>query len=228
MQQYFVEKELKVKDIIALDEDVLYHLRKVLRKNDEYVFRIVDITKAVFHCRLINNQQCQVIEKLSDNNELNTDITCILSLIRPEKFEFAVQKLCEIGVKRIVPYKAKRSVIADYDNKRIDRIRKIAKEACEQSHRNVVCEITQTCDISNLSEYLSENNYICYEKESTISLLPASSSLTYIIGPEGGFDIDEYFQIVSLGFDSISLGKSILRSETAAIYLGSIVRYLNQ
>ncbi|MBR4610901.1 MAG: RNA methyltransferase, partial [Erysipelotrichaceae bacterium] len=62
-----------------------------------------------------------------------------------------------------------------------------------------------------------------YESERNIADIPSSSSITYIIGPEGGFEDKEYEQICALGFESISLGKRILRAETAALYMTSVI-----
>lgn len=223
MQQYFINSSGKVNDIINLDDDTLYHLVKVLRKDNKYTFRICDTNGHIFLASLINNKQCILKEELDENNELDVDITCILSLIKNDKFELIVQKLVELGVKRIVPYEAYRSVIKVKDNKKLDRLRKIVLEASEQSHRNFVPEITTPITIKQIEKYKSKNNYICFESEKNIVDIKCDESVTYIIGPEGGFEPSEYKTICDFGFESISLGKRILRAETAAIYTTSII-----
>lgn len=228
MQQYFVDKSLNVGDCVNLDDDILYHLVKVLRKDNTYTFRICDSSRQIFLANLISNKECLIKAKLNENNELDCDITCILSLIKNDKFELTIQKLVELGVKRIVPYKAIRSVVKVKDNKKLDRIKKIVLEACEQSHRNMIPEVCDFADIKDLEKYKSEKNYICYESEKDIKDIEPCKSITYVIGPEGGFTEDEYRKICSLGFESISLGKRILRAETAAIYMTSIIVGKNQ
>ena len=228
MQQYFVDINVHKGDIIALDENILYHLVKVLRKDSSYTFRIADATGSIYFANLINNKECKILEPTNENNELDCDITCILSLIKNDKFELTLQKLVELGVKKIVPYKAVRSVVKVKDNKKIDRLNKIVREAAEQSHRNIIPEVCDFADIKDLEKYKSELNYICYESEKNISGIPSSKSITYVIGPEGGFDESEYKKICNFGFESISLGKRILRAETAAIYMTSIIVGKNQ
>ena len=223
MQQYFVDKKLEVGETVLLDEDILYHLVKVLRKDSSYTFRLADSEGSIFYCHLIDKYGCIVDEKLDENNELDTDITCIMSLIKNDKFELTIQKLVELGVKRIVPYQAVRSVIKAKDDKKVNRIRKIVLEAAEQSHRNIVPEVTEVASLNDLEQYLSKHNYICYESEKNIVNVDCDESVTYIIGPEGGFEDNEYRKICEMGFESISLGKRILRAETAAIYMTSII-----
>lgn len=228
MQQYFVDQKVKQSDIISLDKDTIYHLVKVLRKDETYTFRIADANGSIFFANLVNSNECKIGEPTNENNELDCDITCILSLIKNDKFELTIQKLVELGVKRIIPYKSVRSVVKVKDNKKLDRLKKIVKEAAEQSHRNIIPEICDFASIDDLEKYKSDLNYICYESEKNISQISPSKSITYIIGPEGGFEDKEYEKICEMGFESISLGKRILRAETAAIYMTSIIVGKNQ
>ena len=223
MQQYFTEKTLNVGDTLQLDNETLYHLIKVLRKDSSYTFRVADHEGNIFYAHLVSNKECHIDSFIDENNELDTDITCVLSLIKSDKFELTLQKLVELGVSRIVPYNARRSVVKIKDEKKIQRFEKIVKEAAEQSHRNFIPEVCSPVDIKGLDKYMSETNYICYESERNIAEIPSAASITYIIGPEGGFETEEYEKIAALGFESISLGKRILRAETAAIYMTSII-----
>ena len=223
MQQYFVSETLSTGDEINLDKDILYHLVKVLRKDSSYTFRIVDQSGSIFHASLSGKDTCLIKEKLDEDNELSCDITCILSLIKSDKLELCIQKLVELGVKRIILYDARRSVMKIKDEKKLQRLSKIALEAAEQSHRNIVPQVLMPISIKLMKDYMSEKNYICYESERNIADIPSSSSITYIIGPEGGFEDKEYEQICALGFESISLGKRILRAETAALYMTSVI-----
>lgn len=223
MQQYFIENELHVNDLSDLREDVIYHLTKVLRCTNEE-FRVVDANHDIYLCRL-ENKKARVIEKLEENNELDVDITAIVSLIKSDKFELTLQKLTELGVKRIVPYNAKRSVVKENKpEKKLERYKKILMEASEQSHRNIIPEIEKAIDFKDLKNYMSDLNLIAYEKEDINSKSELKAkSITFIIGPEGGFTSDEVDSIKALGFKSISLGKRILRAETAALYLSSLI-----
>lgn len=228
MQQFFVNELIENNELVSLDADVLYQLKKVLRVNNGYTFRLVDNNSNVYLCHFENNH-ARIINKIIENNELDTNITVILSLIKNDKMDFAIQKLCELGVKRIVPYKAYRSVVKEGKaTNKIDRFKKIAKEACEQSHRNIIPEITNFININEIKNYMSDINVIAYENEDNIVNNFKCNSITILIGPEGGFDEKELEIIKNLGFNSISLGKRILRAETAAIYLTSLIVGDNQ
>ena len=223
MQQFFVDEVLNIGDHVKLKDDVLYHLQKVLRKDSDYTFRLCDAAGRIFFAHLIDKQNCIITDSSDENNELPNRITCILSLFKNDRYEFCVQKLVELGVSRIVPYEACRSVVKAKDDKKLTRLKKIVTEAACQSHRNRIPEVTQIAQIDDLKEYVSDHSYICYENYREDNRIDIDGDITYIIGPEGGFDPKEYEKIVSYGFVPVSLGKRILRAETAAIYLTSVI-----
>ena len=223
VQQYFIDEKLNTGKKILLPEDVLYHLIKVLRKDEKYVFRICDSLGVIYHAHLIDRQHCIIEEETGENNELDCRITCILSLIKNDKLELCIQKLTELGVSRIVLYEAQRSVVRLKEEKKLLRLSKIAREAAEKCHRNIIPEICSVSSLKKLTEYKSDVNYFCYEAEKNIADIEKAASITYVIGPEGGFTEEEFQQFSEMGFESISLGKRILRAETAAIYMTCII-----
>lgn len=228
MQQYFIDQKIDINKPCILRDDIIYHLTKVLRLTNK-TFRLVDNEGSVFLASLDGNI-AKILERIEENNELECDITAVVALIKQDKFELTLQKLTELGVKKIVPYNAYRSVVKEVKkDKKLERYTKILTEASEQSHRNFVPEITQAIDIKDLEKYKSDINLIAYEKEADnfVGDLKANS-ITFIVGPEGGFEEKELQAIMSLGFKSISLGKRILRAETAAIYLASLIAGSNQ
>jgi len=228
MQQYFTDSELNINTDYPLDSDILYHLKKVLRSKDGEIFRICDSKHIIYECSLLNNS-AHVLKKLDENNELDISITAIVSLIKSDKFELILQKLTELGVTRIVPFCSERSIIKVKDNdKKLERYKKILKEAAEQSHRNIIPKIVKPIKINDINKYMSELNLFAYEKDTNIDSSFKAKSITYVIGPEGGFTINEVNKFNELGFKTISLGKRILRAETAAIYLTSIIVGNNQ
>lgn len=223
MQQFFCEDILNIGDQYKLNKEIDFQLRKVLRVNNGYTFRMVDKNHSIFLCEY-RDGLALINSLLDENNELEIDITVVLALIKNDKFDFAVQKLTELGVKRIVPYLAKRSVVKPgKGNNKQERLTKIAREASEQSHRNCIPEICDYCTLKDLSKYKSDINIIAYEKDDKLISDLKGKSFTIVIGPEGGFEPGEYQDILSLGFESFSLGKRILRAETAAIYLSSVI-----
>ena len=172
--------------------------------------------------------------EIPSDSELPSDVTLFFALAKGDKIEFVIQKATELGVKRIVLLKTERSVVK-FDDKsiehKLERFNKIAKEASEQSHRVVIPEIVGPVDIRKIpSEYLSDINLLAYEKEagSTVNSferLEKGKSVSIMIGPEGGFSKEEVL-LLQDKFALISLGKRILRTETAAVYALSVIGYL--
>lgn len=223
MQQYFVNEKLSVNTLINLNEEILKHTKVVLRKKDGYKFRVIDIDNQCYLVELKDNQAL-VLEHIEENHELPIEVTVIMSLIKNEKFDLTLQKLTELGIKRIVPFSANRSIIKIKDeDKKIERFRKIVTEASEQCHREIVPEITNVANLNDLLKYKSKYNFIAYEKEETYPLpfRSINESVTIVIGPEGGFEKGEIEALEAMGFECKTLGKRILRAETAAIFVMS-------
>ena len=226
MQQYFVNEILEENKTISLNEDIVFHLSKVLR-NTETNFRLVDKNNTVFIAELVNGK-ANIIKKLDENNELSINITALISTIKQDKFEIILQKLTELGVNKIVPVKTAYSQDLFLNEKKILRFNKIIQEAAEQCHRNVIPELCGLIDLKDADKYISELNIVPYEKETNSNINLVSNSITFIIGPEGGFKKEEIDLLLSLGFETISLGKRILRAETAAINIASNIIWENK
>lgn len=151
-----------------------------------------------------------------------------LSLTQREKFELILQKGTELGVNRFYPLVTSRTLIQNvrgYDEK-LDRWKKILQEAAEQCGRGLIPEIYLPQKFPNfLKQFSGVRGYILYEKEQTVSLSAAYTgqlangpgNAVLLIGPEGGFSPEECGLAIGAGFTAVSLGKRILRMETAAI-----------
>ncbi|MDY4788711.1 MAG: RsmE family RNA methyltransferase [Bacilli bacterium] len=240
MQQYFVN-ELK-ENLFLINKDDYHHILSVMRfKSGDNVVVVYQHTK--FLCSLVIEKDfvgAQIIEQINENSQQFPEITLIYGLPKLEKFELVLQKACEIGVKRIVPFLSKRSIIK-LDNEKIDkkiiRWEKILKEASEQSRRNDIPIITNPISIKELNKYLGEISLVADERKyvegvhsfyEQIKDIANVKSVSIIIGPEGGFDESEFKYFDSLNVKPISLGKRILRSETACIYALSIIEFFKE
>ena len=155
-----------------------------------------------------------------------------LPLTKSDKIELVIQKATEIGATKIYLYRANRSVVKldnDAFNKKLDRFNKIAKEASEQCHRLVIPEISGVLNIKDIQDHLSNLNLVAYELDAgnTSSfydeLDKINGSVSFIVGPEGGFEEYEIKALEDMSFKRVSLGKRILRMETAAIYGLSVI-----
>ena len=230
MQEYFIEQPLSAGDLIELPRDKAHHAFNVLRLQHETV-RLVSGGCGYF-ADVYREQErglARILSKDPAVNELSSDITLCMALIRREKFELVIQKATELGVSRIVPFVSSRCVAKDRQE-RADKIMQrraaIALEAAEQCKRNRVPEVLAPVKLSGLKDFMSEVNVAAYEKAGTQAqslkdVLPASS-LTAVVGPEGGFSEAEMEILQDFGFSPVTLGNRILRAETAAYYICSV------
>ena len=234
MQRYFalINKDFSV----CLSKDDEHHILHVMRmkKNDE--IEVVDEGK-VFLCRIddISPLKISVVHEISSDVEIKEDITLLFALTKGDKVDLVLQKATELGVKKVALITSERTVVS-YDNKDVDkkllRFKKIMKEASEQSHRVIIPELLGIFNLKNLpKEVYSDLNYVAYEKDASMTSemfkgLQKGKSISILIGPEGGFSEQEVNNLTNLGFVRTSLGKRILRAETAALYALSVLGYL--
>ncbi len=227
MQQYYVEEPLEEGKIIQLPKDKAHHAFRVLKLHHETV-RLVSHGTGWFAevYQEGGNGMARILSADPSLNELHTDITLCMALIRREKFELVLQKAAELGVRRIVPFESSRCVVKA-KNEKTARWNAIVLEACEQCKRTQVPECHEPVRFEDLSSFKSNVNLCAYENAGSEASfihdhLPADS-VTIVIGPEGGFSEAEVQQLSENGFSSVTLGNRILRAETAAIYACSVI-----
>lgn len=236
MQEYFIDCPAAVGEVIELPEDKAHHAFNVLRLHHETV-RLVHDGKGYFAEAYREGKRglAKILSEDPNINELPADITLCMALIRREKFELVLQKATELGVSRIVPFVSSRCVAKDRQEraeKVMARRKAIVVEAAEQCKRNRIPELVEPVKLSELSRFRSDVNLAAYEKAGASALrlkdvLPASS-VTAVIGPEGGFSEAEIEDLSQNGFQPVTLGNRILRAETAAYYLCSVIGELCQ
>lgn len=232
MQRYFT----KDKNFKLSDED-LYHINKVMRmkKNDKIE---VVLNQKVYLCNIdyIDSDTIKIspLEDIKQDNELDIDITLGIALIKEQKFDFILQKATELGANNFIPLQAERSVIKIDINKeasKVERWRKICKEASEQSHRNIIPDVANSLKIKDLDTSTYDLKLICsLQKEATnvkeiLQKKQNCDKILIVVGPEGGFTKEEEQELVDKGFIRVSLGKRILRAETVPLYVLSIINY---
>lgn len=179
----------------------------------------------------------EVLEKFSCNTESPLNIILIQALLKGEKMDVVIQKTTELGVKEIIPVITERSQLRE--TRKVARWRKIAEEASRQSGRSVIPIIHEPmyfndCLLSLVTRHssLPLNGLIFYEEggmklsKAVSSPQTPNSELIVVIGPEGGFTKKEIMLAEEKGLIVASLGKRILRAETAAISAVTIVQFL--
>lgn len=234
MQRYFAKQE---NNKIILNDGDIHHILHVMRMKENDEIEVV-IDSHLYDVIIVktNPLELKINYEIPNDSEINQDVTLFYVLAKGEKNDLVTQKATELGVKRIVLLTSERCIIKWEDketNKKIGRLNKIAKEASEQSHRLMIPEILGVYQLNDIpTELLAETNLFAYEKEAgnTTTMYEAlnssKGSVSVLVGPEGGFSEKEAeFVIKKYHFVPVSLGKRILRSETAAIYALSVISY---
>ena len=207
-----------------LDSDNSHHLNKVLRfpvgKNIT-VFNGdgFDYTALVQDSKKTTN--LKVISKEPNNTESKLDLTLAQGIAKGEKMDFLIQKAVELGVTRIIPMKLERCVVRLSDEKvqkKIDHWQKIANHACEQSGRSVIVRIANPVSLEELLEETSHHGFVLHHRAQIgLSQVQETSKATILIGPEGGLTDKEVSDSEVAGYQSILIGKRVLRTETASL-----------
>ena len=236
---FFVNKD-KIKDnFIFIENSDVNHIKNVLRKNIGDILDIVSdrIRDKAEIIEISSNQiKCKILEKNEDIDK-KINLTIFQGLAKADKIEYIIQKCTELGVYEIVPTEMKRCVVKldEKDkSKKIERWRKIAEVAAKQSLRNDILKIEDI--LSFKSMILNLKNYdlviLAYEKEQDIKLKDVLRNMSkdirniaVIIGPEGGIDEEEATLLVNNGANQITLGKRILRTETAPVAISAMIMY---
>ena len=223
MQRYFVDYEIQSNEI-ELDETMFHHLNRVLRLQQASKIVVVDNTSRVYEVSVKPlDKKGEVTEEIFRKDDSSVPMKLAVALLKKDKFEWVIQKACELGAKEIIPFTSERTIVdlsvSDFEKKRA-RYQLIAKEACEQSHRKTLCHIHSLVSFKNLNKVEASFKGLCYENilGESVSLKECKGQSTLIvIGPEGGFSAAEVNWAKEHDFKLVSLGHKILRAETAAI-----------
>ncbi len=217
------------------------HAKNVLRMKEADELLVSDGSGNDYICKVTSisddDIMCEVVTKKASSAELESKIYLFQGLPKADKFEHIIQKSVELGVYEIIPVALSRSVVK-YDDKKskskIERWQKIAESAAKQSQRGIIPNV---CDVVSL------DNALLMAKDIDVKLIPyenftdikstkeilnnikPGNSIAIIVGPEGGLSEEEVRKANEAGFQSISLGSRILRTETAPLMLLSVLSF---
>ena len=207
-----------------LNSDNSHHLNKVLRfpvgKNitvfngDGFDYKaLVQDAKKTTSLKIISRER--------NNSESKLDLTLAQGIAKGEKMDFLIQKAVELGVTRIIPMKLERCVVQlreEKVQKKIDHWQKIANHACEQSGRSVIVSVSDPVSLEGLLEETSHNGFVLHHRAQIgLSQVQETSNATILIGPEGGLTEKEVSDSEFAGYQSVHIGKRVLRTETASL-----------
>ena len=231
MQRYFA-KDKKNNELILYESD-LHHIKNVMRCKENDQIEVV-FDEIVYICNIISLDplKLNIIKEQRESKDLKVNLTIAISLVQEQKFDLILQKLTELGVTKIIPLKTERTIVKLDDKKvekKINRWKIICKEASEQSKRTNIPKIDNIKTIKQIINEKDELKLICSLNEKTqyidTYLKDNIKNILFVIGPEGGFSKDEEKILLNNKFEPVSLGSRVLRVETAAMYVTSIINY---
>ena len=241
MPKFFVDSTSIRNQNILIDTEDVSHITKVLRYSVGDEIEICDGRGVDYTCVIEEIQKnavsCKIILTRQNDAEPNIKVSLFMALPKGDKMDFIIQKAVELGVYEIIPFEAIRCVVKldkKSAEKKVSKWQKIALEAAKQCGRGYVPKVFDVVtfrDALNFSKQ-SQATLFLYEKEKMQKienyLKKDVKSVAVFIGPEGGFDEKEVFEACDNGAHLITLGKRILRLETASLCVLSVIMYVTQ
>ena len=234
MYHFFVSEEQINGENAYIEGNDVNHIVNVLRmkpgeellisvKGDwDYLCKIVDIETERVNLKVLESME---------QRELPVNITLLQGIPKSDKLEMIIQKAVELGVSEIIPVKTKRVVVKIEEKKQASKVNRwnaIAESAAKQSKRSIIPKVSEPMSIDNALEIVKDFGVklIPYENADGIDKtrkildnMDKTKNIAVFIGPEGGFEESEVERIKNSGFEVITLGKRILRTETAGLAL---------
>lgn len=248
MPKFFVNNNQVNGEKIKIIGSDVNHIKNVLRKKEGDALTICNTAnKKDYLCEISKISdieiECKIKEKSVGNAESNVHVTIIQGLPKSDKMELVIQKSVELGVYDIIPIEMKRCIVKLNDKerqKKITRWQKISEVAAKQCGRNIIPKINPIANIKNICNLITEYDIVlvAYENEKVNTLknelqkIKEKNSneimdirIAILIGPEGGIAEEEVELLKSIGTKIITLGNRILRTETVALNVLSIIMY---
>lgn len=242
MHRFFVPPGWIQPPLVHFDGEIAHQIARVLRLSPGTMVTILDGGPIEHQVRLseVNRENVtgEIVSEKLTSTEPRHDLSLYISLTQRVKFEWILQKGTELGVSTFIPVITSRSLVqkAAGESRKVERWKGILREATEQSARGRIPEIRAVVPLTQALVDGKNSHQVCliaWEKEASGSLkeyLPKGPfdkpiTVAALIGPEGGFSENEAKQAIDLGWHPVSLGRRILRMETAAISLAALVLY---
>lgn len=232
---------LDSKEISITDPEILHQLTNVLRmhKDSKEKVSFFDNSGLVYETQIKDLEQAKkqgqalftILDSYESKRELDREITFFLSVIKIDRFEFMVQKLTELGVQRMIPLCFERSQKQNIDKLKSkssqERLKKIMIEATEQCEGAKLPELLEPIDFTELAKYIQAGDLSIYAYEelagqkTAVPDISKATQVNLLVGPEGGITDNENKMLMDQGFCPLSLGRRLLKAETAALSLFS-------
>lgn len=241
MYKFFISPEQVGETAVRIEGSDVNHIKNVLRMKRGEEILVSDGNEREYHCEIESLEEDCVIATILDidgtTRELPIQITLFQGLPKGDKMELIIQKAVELGAARIVPVETKRAVVK-LDGKKAEakrvRWQAIAESAAKQSKRTVIPEVAPVQNFKNALEFAKSMDIrlIPYEEAENMAKtreafaeIKQGNSVAVFIGPEGGFAESEVEAAMGIGAKAVTLGKRILRTETAGLFVLSVLAY---
>ena len=241
MHHFFVTPEQVREGQIRIEGSDVNHMKNVLRMKLGEELHVSDGNNKKYLCEIVSMDADSVYtvikEELVSDTELPSKIHLFQGLPKSDKMELIVQKAVELGVYEIIPVATKRAVVKLDDKKaekKVERWNSISESGAKQSGRNVIPKVKSVMGYKEAMQYANTLDVILIpyelaegmnETRQVIEAIRPGQSVGIFIGPEGGFETAEVEYAVAQGAKVITLGKRILRTETAGLTTLSILMY---
>lgn len=238
MHNFFANEDQFKDNKVFIRGNDYNHIANVLRMKTGDNFFVSNKDSGESYLTVVKNilndeVECEIIEK-KETRESNVKVTLYQGLPKSDKMELIIQKSVELGVSKIVPVDMKYCIAKlNNEDKKIARWQTISESAAKQSKRNIIPKIEGKISFKQMLNEFEKYDLVilAYENEDKTNLKQvlsrnkACKSIAIIVGPEGGLSEDEVKETVDLGGKCVSLGKRILRTETAPLALLSMIMY---
>lgn len=224
-------------DIVGSDA---HKIRDVLRLQSGDSIEVIDSAAHAFAATLEikrDRVRAQLVAPLQAVPSARIQVDVAQGLPKGQKLDFIVEKLTELGVASLLPFQSERAIVRDLSTLKLERLRRLARTAAQQSGRLDVPRISSSLIFDELLTHFSEYDRVLFawevaQNQRLCDVLPdvlaGANRLLLVIGPEGGFSHSEAEAAAAAGGHLISLGPRILRCETAALVLLALVNYTTE
>ena len=242
MHRFFVPAENVGNGEIRVTGDDINHIKNVLRMTAGEKVVVSCGQGTDYYCIIEDIQETGVSLRIQEEKpavtELPVRIVLFQALPKVDKMELVIQKAVELGASEVVPVRSRRCVVkldAHREAKKLARWRAIAESAAKQSGRGILPQIHDSMDFGKALEYAQELDSVLIpyelcdaidESQHIVQRAVRQNSIGIFIGPEGGFERSEVEAAVRSGAQPVSLGKRILRPETAGLAVLSVLMFL--
>lgn len=241
MHQFFVSPENVGEDSIRLTGTDVNHICNVLRMKPGDEMMVADGQGRNYLCALAQIEEQEILLEIKGEEAQGTEPTCEFYLFqglpKADKMEWIVQKAVELGVREVIPVATKRAVVRLDEKKakkKQERWQAIAESAAKQSRRGIIPDVTHVMSYKEALEYAKtmdismipyENFKDMKETRAVLDIIKPGQKVGIFIGPEGGFEEEEVALAMKQEIHPVSLGRRILRTETAGMALLSVLMF---